>query len=417
MVRSSESRLPKAMAALAVADFRWLFVGNFAFFFIIQGQFVTRMFLAWDLTHQERSLALLSVCVAAPLLITSLFGGALADRLDRRKLIMFGQGVLLVIESCVLYQLALGDLQFWHLIAGSMVNGLAYPIIMPARMAAVHTLVGPSLFANAMALSTSVVNVTRVAGPALIGWVLDSYGATYAYTVGIAFHVVGCLCVLKLPKSKPVVTEKRLFLEDTIAGYQYVLKSKPIRVLVGFGFVAMMLQAPVQNLFVVFTDEVWKVGEGGFGTLVAATGVGGVLGSLWVAYRGDNSGKVRSMIVGTVIFCLLMVGFAVSNTFLVGLLFLVSATVFASISTTNNHTLALSLSDERMRGRVSGVLGMSFGLSPLGVVPLAFLSEHFGVQYAVVIVALVLTVVALSIYFGSKTLRTMEQRASAKTST
>lgn len=403
----------KALASLSVVPFRWLFAGNFAFFFIIQGQFITRMFLAWDLTHQERSLAVLSVFVAVPMLISSLFGGALADRMDKKKLMLFGQGLLLSTEFFVFYELVRGNLQFWHLLLGSVVNGFAYPIIMPSRMAIVFQLVGGNLFANAMALSNSVVNVTRVAGPAIIGWVLDIAGATQAYAIGIAMHILGWLCVFMLPSSKPVEKSPRPFLEDTLAGYKYVLGSRPIRILIGFGFIAMMLQAPVQNLFVVFTDEVWKIGEGGFGMLVAATGVGGVFGSFWVAYRGDRSSKVRSMIVGTLVFCLLMIGFSQSPHFWLGVVFLVVATVFANISATHNNTLALSLAEENMRGRVSGVLGMSFGLTPLGVVPLAFLSEHFGAQNAVSIVATFLGLLAVSVYLYSKTLRTMDQRARA----
>ncbi len=405
------NRYPKALEALSVAPFRWLFASNFAFFFIIQGQFITRMFLAWDLTHQERSLAVLSVFVAVPMLISSIFGGALADRLDKKKLMLFGQGLLLSTEMFVFYELVRGNLQFWHLLFGSVVNGFAYPIIMPSRMAIVYQLVGGKLFTNAMALSNSVVNVTRVGGPAIIGWILDVAGATQAYAVGIAMHIVGWLCILMLPSSKPATSSPRPFLEDTLAGYKYVLGSRPIRILIGFGFIAMMLQAPVQNLFVVFTDEVWKIGEGGFGILVAATGIGGVIGSFWVAYRGDRSSKVRSMIIGTIVFCVLMVFFSQSQSFWMGTVFLVLATIFANISATNNNTLALSLADDNMRGRVSGVLGMSFGLTPLGVVPLAFLSELWGAQHAVTIVAIFLGLLALGVFAYSKTLRTMDQRA------
>lgn len=404
-------RASGALAALSVPSFRWLFAGNFAFFAIIQGQFITRMFLAWELTQEERSLAILSVTVAIPMLIASLFGGAMADRMNRKHLILFGQGLLLGTECFVFYELLNNNLQFWHLLVGSVVNGLAYPIIMPARMAMVHQLVGSSLFTNAMALSNSVVNVTRVAGPAVIGWVLDVGGATQAYALGLCLHIVGWLCVLMLPSQIPSRDKSKPLLQDTIEGFKYVGGSRPIRILVGFGFIAMMLAAPVQNLFVVFTDEVWTVGEGGFGMLVAATGVGGVLGSFWVAYRGDKSSKVRSMMVGTLLFCILMVGFSQASNFWVAIGFLVLATVFVNISTTNNNTLALSLSDDSMRGRVSGVLGMSFGLSPLGVLPLAFFSEQFGVQQAVTIVAISLGVLAILVYLFSPTLRLMDKIA------
>lgn len=115
--------------------------------------------------------------------------------------------------------------------------------------------------------------------------------------------------------------------------------------------------------------------------------------------------------VGTLLFCALMVGFSQASNFWVAAGFLVLATIFVNISTTNNNTLALNLCEDSMRGRVSGVLGMSFGLSPLGVLPLAFFSEQFGVQQAVTIVSVSLGLLAVLVYVFSPTLRLMDKRA------
>ena len=115
---------------MQIPQFRWLFAGNIAFFFVVQGQMVTRTFLAWELTHKESTLALISMMVAVPMLLTSVVSGAITDRYDHRKLIIGGQLVLLCNEVFVLVMLWLGKLALWHLLGVAFVAGCTCPFIM-----------------------------------------------------------------------------------------------------------------------------------------------------------------------------------------------------------------------------------------------------------------------------------------------
>ena len=411
MNQSDQSRqLPAALASLRLPQFRWLFAGNIAFFFVVQGQIVTRVFLAWDLTGKETALALISMTVAIPMLVASLVSGAFADRIERRTLMLAGQFVLMLNEAFILVMLLLDNLHFWHLLLTSFISGCAFPIIMPARMAIIFDIVGVKYFANAMALSNGVMNLSRVAGPAFIGVVLDFFDARAAYMVAVVLHLIAWCCVFGINATRSTQPSNKPFFTDTVEGVRYVFNSKPIRVCILFGLLAMVLAMPVQSLFVVFSDEVWKVGERGFGMMIAASGAGGMLGAMWVAWRGERSNLVRVMVVSTSLFAVLLFCFSVSPSFYFALFALVLANIFASTGQTVNSTLVMMLADEKMRGRVSGMMGISFGLTPLGSIPLAFAAEIFGVDRAVAGACIVLIILTLAFYFRSTTLRLMDRR-------
>ena len=397
------------MAAMQVSQFRWLFAGNLAFFFVVQGQMVTRVFLAWDLTHQESSLALISLAVAVPMLLASVISGAVVDRFDKRILIIAGQLILLLSEVFILVLLLLDKLEFWHLLCVAFASGCAFPFIMPARMAITFDIVGTGYFGNAMALSNGVINLSRVGGPAVMGVVLDVFDARAAYTLAVVLHIVALLCMLTIAPGRAGAGKDKALFADVAEGFSYVWNHKPILICISFGLLPMVLAMPVQNLFVVFSDEVWQVGERGFGLMIAASGVGGVIGSMWVAGRGDRPNQLKIMVSSVMVFCLMLILFSLSPLFLPALIALVIANIFVSAAQTINNTVTLLLADTHMRGRVSGLMGMSFGLTPLGVIPLAFAAEKVGVDMAVTGACVVLMVLVTGFYLLSATLRNMDR--------
>ncbi len=397
------------MAAMQIPQFRWLFAGNLAFFFVVQGQMVTRIFLAWDLTHRESSLALISLMVAVPMLLASVVSGAVVDRFDRRLLIGVGQIVLLLNEVFILVLLLLDALEFWHLLCVSFVAGCTFPFIMPARMAITFDIVGARYFSNAMALANGVINLSRVGGPAVMGIVLDVFDARAAYTLGVALYVVALLCMFAIHPRQPGQSSDKPLFADVAEGFSYVFNHKAIFICISFGLLPMVLAMPVQNLFVVFSDEVWQVGERGFGMMIAASGVGGVIGSIWVAGRGDRPNKLKVMVASVLIFCIMLILFSLSPIFSLALIALVIANVFVSAAQIINNTVTLLLADANMKGRVSGLMGMSFGVTPLGVIPLAFAAEQVGVALAVAIACVILMILVTGFYFFSATLRNMDR--------
>ena len=399
-----------AFAALKIPQYRWLFAGNIAFFFAMQGQILTRSVLAWQLTQQEMALAHINRAVALPMLFGSLFGGAIADRVDKRKLVILGQSVILLNELVILYLLINGSLQFWNLLVAALCMGLMFPLIMPARMALSVKVVGRENITNAMALAAMVMNGTRVLGPVAAGVLIEFIGIEKVYGYGVVLYFIAILCMVRIdPAPAQENQQQKPLFADIKYGFTYLGENRQILLLLLFGLLPMFLTMPFQNLLVVFADEVWNAGERGFGILQGAVGVGGMIGTYWVAKRGEKPQRFFAMIGGCLAFGLLLALFSTIPNFYIALIPLLFANIFANMSSTLNHTAIQVLVPDDVRGRISSFMMMSFGLMPLGVLPMAFAAEKIGAPIAVTIASGIMVVGVLLFVIASPTLRRLDQ--------
>ena len=404
------SRKPSGFDVLSIPQFRWLFVGNVAFFFAMQGQMLTRTILAWDLTGLAQSLAYINLVVALPMIFASMIGGAVTDRVERRQLIIVGQCLITCNEIFILTMLLLGQLEFWHLLCTAFVAGCAFPFIMPARMAITVNVVGPDRIQSAMAVSGGAMNLSRVVGPAMMGVIISEFSVIAAYVVSTILYASAVFCMFFVKRNKAVQPDegKKPLLADIIYGFQYVSLNKPVLVCLMFGLVPMFLAMPFQNLLVMLVEQTWQVGESGLGILMGAGGVGGVLGSIWIARRGDRSERLRLMVVTVIGFALFLAVFTQTSVFYLALLPLVLANLCASaFQTVNNATIQI-LVDDSVRGRMSSFMMMSFGLTPLGVFPMAVAADHIGAANAILGACVALMIITVAFVGLSRTLRTID---------
>ena len=403
-------RKPSGFDVLSIPQFRWLFVGNVAFFFAMQGQMLTRTSLAWDLTGLAQSLAYINLVVALPMIFASMIGGAVTDRVERRQLIIVGQCLITCNEIFILTMLLLGQLEFWHLLCTAFVAGCAFPFIMPARMAITVNVVGPDRIQSAMAVSGGAMNLSRVVGPAMMGVIISEFSVIAAYVVSTILYASAIFCMFFVKRNKAVQPDggKKPLLADIIYGFQYVSLNKPVLVCLMFGLVPMFLAMPFQNLLVMLVEQTWQVGESGLGILMGAGGVGGVLGSIWIARRGDRSERLRLMVVTVIGFALFLAVFTQTSVFYLALLPLVLANLCASaFQTVNNATIQI-LVDDSVRGRMSSFMMMSFGLTPLGVFPMAVAADHIGAANAILGACVALMIITVAFVGLSRTLRTID---------
>jgi predicted MFS family arabinose efflux permease len=403
-------RKPSGFDVLSIPQFRWLFVGNVAFFFAMQGQMLTRTILAWDLTGLAQSLAYINLVVALPMIFASMIGGAVTDRVERRQLIIVGQCLITCNEIFILTMLLLGQLEFWHLLCTAFVAGCAFPFIMPARMAITVNVVGPDRIQSAMAVSGGAMNLSRVVGPAMMGVIISEFSVIAAYVVSTILYASAVFCMFFVKRNKAVQPDggKKPLLADIIYGFQYVSLNKPVLVCLMFGLVPMFLAMPFQNLLVMLVEQTWQVGESGLGILMGAGGVGGVLGSIWIARRGDRSERLRLMVVTVIGFALFLAVFTQTSVFYLALLPLILANLCASaFQTVNNATIQI-LVDDSVRGRMSSFMMMSFGLTPLGVFPMAVAADHIGAANAILGACVALMIITVAFVGLSRTLRTID---------
>lgn len=400
--------MPRSFAAFESQPFRWLIVSLLSFFMAMQGQHLLRSLLAWQLTESELALAWVNVAVAVPMFFGSLVAGALIDRVERRRLMMIAQLVIMANEAIVLVLLVLGVLQFWQLLCVSVLLGILYPFVMPTRTAMIYGLVGPDKLGNAMALQAASLNIGRIAGPALAGAFIPLTSLEIVYGATLVLSFVSTITLIKLPPSQPGQRSGKSLLRDISYSFIYVGRHRDIMLCLLFGIIPLMLAYPVISLMVVFAEDIWMVGETGLGQLMAMVGGGGIAGSLIVARMGDHSRRGRLMVYAAALFAMMLALFSMSPWFGVALLLLLAANMFSNITMTLNATIVQLLAHEEVRGRMSSLVMVSMGLTPLAVLPIAFAAERYGIDHTMFAGCVLLLAVVVLMYYASPTLRNLD---------
>lgn len=415
--QASSSSMPNpvgwrsAFASLRLAQFRSLFASNLAFFLAMQGQSLVRAVIVYEVTDSEMALGMVSASVAITMLLAAPFGGVLADRIERRRLIITAQTATVVSEGTFFGLLVTGRLEFWHMIALAAVMGCTFPLIMPARQAIVVNIVGKRGLGSAMALNMAGVNIMRVLGPAAAGFLIAAIGVEKVYAINIGLYVVAILAMLGVAPVEPAARARDISILASLAdGVRYVRDNSLVGVLLLYGLVPMFLAMPFQTLLVVFAKDVWQTGTEGLGILSAAAGVGGIAGSFYVAWRGGSEKRLKLMMFSVIAFGVLLAFFSLSPFFYPAVVLVCSANVFASIFQTLNNTAIQLLVSDDVRGRISSFLMMSFSLPLLGTLPLSAVAEKLGAPVAVSAASLAAVAAALLFHVLSPALRNLDDR-------
>lgn len=405
-----ESSWDRLISSLRYQQFRWLYISNIAFMFAMMAMFLVRSVLAYDLTDNNAfALGIVNFVVAIPMLIVSPFGGAVADRLDRRKLILFVQAAVLIDEALVFILLVTDQLTFPYLLVLTGALGVLFPFMMPARQAIVANVVGRRGLGNAMALQMGGMNLTRITGPVAAGVLISLVGMANTYAIALVLYGIGLIAMLRVHPSFPdEAEERRTVFGDILHGFRWVWQHPPVRVLLLFGLVPTILAMPFQTLLVVFALDVWDVGEAGLGILNAVAGIGGLIGSVYIAWDAESHQRLRRMMASLFAFGATLLLFSVSPWFLIALPLIFFADVFVSMFMVLNNTAIQVMIPDFVRGRVMSILMMSFGLTPLGTVPMSWFAEQFGAPAAVALASIIMLVLAGIFYLASPALRRID---------
>ena len=391
-------------------QFRWLYTSNMAFFFAMNAQGIVRAWLAFKLTDSEFALGTVMFVVAVPMLFLSPIGGVVADRWDRRNVIVFGQSIIFTTDLCIFLLLHFDRLEFYHLLIAACINGCTFPFIMPARSAVVFNVVGKSKIEKAMALNMAGMNTTRVVGPAAAGILIDIFGAPNTYMMGVLLYATAVLCMFRVDHSRPSAEMRAISpLDSIVEGFKYIFENRLILILLLFGLIPLFLAMPFQNLLVVFAEKIYDVGSRGFGMLSASMGAGGIVGSFYVATIRHSAGRLRRMMLSMLGFGTLLVCFSLSPWFLLGVFLVFVANACVSIYNTLNNTAIQILIPDNVRGRVSSFLMMSFSLPLLGTLPVAAAAEVYGAPLAVGVASVLAVLIGLLFYLSSSKLRNMDE--------
>ena len=405
-------------ASLSVPQYALYFWGMVAFFAGMNMMIVLRGYLVYDITGSAAALGIMMLSVSLPMLVIAPIGGVVADRIDRRTLMIWAQVAVCLLNLANTVLIIAGTVEFWHLVVISMLSGAAFSFNMPARQAAIPSLVPRHMLMNAMSLGTMAMNATRILAPAVGGLLIAPIGIGGGFAVLTALYAVSVVLTLGLPKMPPEHRDSSFsFFSDFAGGFSYIKSNRLVLGLLLLGTVPMIFSMPYQNLLPVFaSDEVWDVGAVGLGVMQAMAGVGGLVGGLLVANMDNYPYKGRAMLVAAMATGVFLIAFALAPVFGVAIPFLVLIGLTSMVFMTVNNTVITSIIPDSVRGRVMSVMMMSFGLMPFGAVPAGIAAEYIGTPAVVAIGGAMLMMFVAAAYATFPQLRSLdgaiqEQRA------
>ena len=376
----------------------------------MQMQMIARGYLTYELTGSPALLGVVSAGFALPMLLLSLFGGAFADRLERKRIIQLGQVGAALIALFVGVSVSTETVTWYHLLAASMLQGAVFSFLMPARQAIIPQLVGQERLGNAMALNAMGMSATTLVAPAVAGVL---YGDIYGYVpIGPdgVYYIITAMCVMatlltgRLPKLTGGGTGRSGVLSDIRAGLSYIRRSPLVMALLVIGLTSTVLAMPFRFLMPIFIVDIYGLGPESMGLMVSIMGLGSLGGSLFIAALG-NWRRGRLLIMSAFMSGIALMLVAVLPFYQVALGLMVLLGLGDAGRRTLNQSLIMEVSEDQYRGRVMSVFMTNFALIPLGVLPAGIAAEFLGGQLTVGILAGLLIATTAIILITQKGLR------------
>ena len=303
----------------------------------------------------------------APYLLFSLFGGVMADRVDRRQILLRSQYVQMGSAALLAILLVAHAVQVWMILALSFVVGLAQSFGGPAYQALVPTLVDRPDLPNAVALNSIQFNLARVIGPVLAGIAFYKFGAPWCFGLNALSFLAPIVALWLLKGGGGVVKPTEGVLASLKTGLSTVWNQKSLRGLIVLSFVGSFCAMPLVTFLPIFARSVFHQDAKGYSVLLACFGVGAICGAFGVAAFGNVRRKGALAVSMQMIFGALMAGFAISRTPVVSYALLALAGAALMVVFALFMTLVQSNIEDGLRGRVVSVYSLAFrGAMPLG---------------------------------------------------
>ena len=364
-------------SSLKHADYRYLWFGTV---FMSAGQWIQQVTLGWllyDLTGSAVLLGMLNGLRALPFLIASPVAGVVADRADRRKILLVTQYVLLTTAFSMGALVASGFLRIWHVFAFTLVSGVAWAFVDPVRQSLVPALVPKKDLMNAVALNSAAFNLTKVVGPSAGGLLIVAFGAAGNFFVQSVAYVGVLLSIhwLRTPPT-PADARRTSALSNLKEGLSYVWSNPAVFALMASALVPRIFAIPYQILMPVFQKDVLGVGAEGLGMLLAAPGVGAMLAGLMLATLANRVRRQGLLLLISLVSLGVMLNlFSWTTSFHMALLALVAVGGCQVIYMATTNTMLQIIVPDHLRGRVMSIYALDRGLMPVGAL-MAGVSAH-----------------------------------------
>jgi MFS family permease len=394
--------MPRMIRALRNRDFRWFWGGNFLSNIGTWMQNVAMGWLVLQLAAGNNPafwLGVVGFASSAPMLAFSLLGGVIADRINRRKLMLVTQTAMMVFAFILWALTALHLMTLPLLVLLSFTTGIAMALNNPSYQALVPQLVPREDLANAIALNAAQFNMSRVVGPTLGGFAMAWFGVQGNFLLNAISFVAVLVALTRISYPPLYPAGENTMWEDLKEGLRYVFERRDLFTLLSMTAVASILVIPYITFVPLFAKQILHLDERGFGLLMAANGGGAFLAALTMAFAHNLKNRGRIVFRSSLAFYAFVACFALSHRVWLSALFLVCTGYFMILMIATVNVMLQHLSEDKMRGRVMSIYATAFlGFAPLGSLMAGAIAGTFTAPISIAAMAVTAIVINSVIY-------------------
>lgn len=405
----------RTLSSLRFRNFRLLFFGT-----VISntGDFMQAMaqgWLVWTMTGSPFLLGLIGFSQALPRLLLGAIGGAIVDRLDRRRLLVVTQNLAMV-QAFVFWGLVYFELiNFWHIFFLVLFLGTVNTLNQTARQSLINSLVPRDELMNAIALNSSVVNLSKVIGPSLGGLLISIIGVAGCLLVNaVSFlAIIFSLLMMELPQWQREEGEEN-FWQEISEGYSYIRTNNRVFSVLFLAYVVALIGSPYSRFLPVFASDVLHAGPLGFGLLLAAPGVGAVVSALCLASMGNIRRRGSFIYFSVFVFSLFLVLFSFSRSMPLSLFCLaVVGSSHIAFRAVANTTIQME-TPPHLLGRILSLFLMDKGLWSFGALFIGAVASLVGTPWAITLSGSICALSAAALLYRRLRMREETQKSFAK---
>ena len=403
-------KIVEALSALRHRNYRLYWLGQLSSVLAQNMEGVAQSWLVLELTNSPLLLGLTGLAFAIPTITLTLLGGVIADRADRRRIMILSQigsaSVFFILATLVIVQW----IALWHVMTLAFLSGCIRAFDRPSRMALLPQMVPKEDIPNAVAVGGTIWQLNRLVGPAAAGMLiyLVGVGPTFYFCSLASLSAVFLWVGIRF-EHQPTAISSGGLLQHMMDGLNFIRKNEIYYTFIGMTFFNSLFGMSYLILMPVFARDILAVGSQGFGFLQSAGGLGALCGVLAVAYFSHSRGKGMQAIAGAIIFGVLLIFFALSTSYPLSLILACGLGIASQFYITMiNAVLQVNLPDQ-LRGRVMGIYGLTWDLMPVGGLIAGAIAEYAGAPAAVVVGGALVAVMALWVAIFLPNMRRLEE--------
>ena len=383
----------RTFSSLRYRNYRLLWTGTLI---SNSGDWMDQIALNWfvvSTTGDPYYLALVNLSRAVPILVFTLIGGAVADRVERRKMLIATQASAMMLAFLLAAMVIAGHAPMWAVLLLAAGRGILMSFNMPARHSLISELVPTSELPNAVALNSMTINITKILGPGAGGLIIATLGTGACFLInGLSFlFVLWTLHSMKIAPRPEAETKTGVqrprpaesLIQSVGSGLRYTWSHTEILLLVLVSLVPTFFGQPYLVLLTLFAQDVFMTGPEGLGLLISCAATGSVCGALMLAGMPQWAASPRIMLIFVILFGVLLAVFATTSYMLLALPLLFAVGALNIAGNASNNTILQLRTAASMRGRVLSIMLLNRGLAQLGAATSAAIAGLIGVQATV----------------------------------